>query len=96
MTTFCVERKHDGPCYWLASETDGKITLHDGCHSTPRGCAEAAKLLHRIFGRDDDYFVVKVEPIPPWGDIPINEEAARTCADMIASANNHKNEDTNA
>jgi hypothetical protein len=83
MTAFCVERKHDGPCYWLARGSGQHFELVDGCHSSPDGVVQAAKLHHRIFGAEDDWFMVKVEPLPPWGDAPINEQAASDCAALI-------------
>lgn len=82
--TFCIDRGHDGPCYWLAREnTAGHVELADGCHSTPAGVAKAAKLHHRIFGAEDDWFMVKVEAVPGWGAVPINERAAADCADLL-------------
>lgn len=83
-THFCIERKHDGPCYWLATlNKDGSIRDVDGCHSTPESVAQAAKLHHRIFGKEDDWFMIKVEPIPPWGNAQINEQAAADCAHLV-------------
>lgn len=87
--TFCVDRGHEGPCYWLAHEESGHIILDDGCHSSPDQVAVAAKLHHRIFGADADWFVVKVEPIPPWGDAPIDEKAAHDCAQMLSGDETH-------
>jgi hypothetical protein len=68
MAHFCVDRKHSGDCYWLARMNGKYVETVDGCHSSPEGVAQAAKLYHRLFGAEDDWFVVKVEPIPPWAD----------------------------
>lgn len=87
---FCIERKHEvkghGPCYWLARiDANGHVETVDGCHSTPDGVAQAAKLHHRIFGAEDEWFMVKIEPIPAWADVQINEQAAADCAALLAA-----------
>jgi hypothetical protein len=83
-THICIERGHPGPCYWLAKlNPDQSIQEVDGCHSTPEGVAKAAKLHHRIFGAEDGWFIVKIEPLPPWGNAEINEQSAAECAALV-------------
>lgn len=69
--------------YFLAEQTGPmSIRLVDGCHEAPEGVAKAAKLHGRIFGSTGPWLMVEITPVPDI-DVPINEDAAGTCRDLI-------------
>lgn len=74
-----------GECrYFLARQTGPMaVELVDGCHDSPEGVARAAKLIGRIFRDEGPWLMVELHPLPDM-DPPINEEAARSCAYVVA------------
>lgn len=83
----------EGCRYWLgrveeqdempASGTKTSVRLVDGCHDGPEGVVKAAKLMARIFRDTGPWVMVKVEPLPDL-DVSVNEQAAQTCAHLVA------------
>lgn len=65
------------------SGTKTSVRLVDGCHGSPEGVVKAAKLMGRIFRDEGPWVMVKVEPLPDMG-VPINEQAAQDCANLLA------------
>jgi hypothetical protein len=73
---------HPNCRYWLASYDHPTVRLEDGCHNSPEGVAEAAKLHKRIFGAEGPWIMVELHPLPDM-DVPINEESAEICAQLV-------------
>lgn len=71
--------------FWLGRVEGNVVHLEDGCHGGPEGVAKAAKLIKRIFGDERDWVMVEMHPMPDL-DPPINEDAASSCAAMVATA----------
>lgn len=59
------------------------VELVDGCHGSPEGVAKAAKLIGRIFNDAGPWLMVELHDLPDL-DPPINEQAAQTCAHLVA------------
>lgn len=74
----------EGCRYFLARASGPmSVELVDGCHGSPEGVAKAAKLLRHIFRDEGPWLMVELHAMPDV-DPPINEDAANTCAHLIA------------
>lgn len=70
--------------YFLAKQTGPMaVELVDGCHDSPEGVAKAAKLIGHIFNDKGPWVMVELHDMPDL-DPPINEQAAQTCAHLVA------------
>lgn len=78
-----VDLLHPDCRYYLAKQTGPMaVELVDGCHGSPEGVAQAAKLLSRIFGQEGPWLMVELHPVSDV-DVPINEDAAATCRALV-------------
>lgn len=71
--------------YYLAQPSGPmSVRLVDGCHSSPKGVVEAAKIYQSIFGDEGPWVMVAVSDVPEDLEVEIDEESAEILREALA------------
>lgn len=75
---------HEVCRYYLARTTmpGAGIEIVDGCHDSPEGVVEAARLHERIFHAEGPWTMIEATPLPEIA-VAINEDDAELCRALV-------------